>query len=263
MRNRINGSSELTGRFDKLQDVTEYASLPDTCLGAEHHDFAHPICLFGPERYEPRYNYPLIVWLHSCRSSELELEQVMRNLSMQNYVACAPRGTLACTGDSGLFRWGQSATSAAIAEEVIFEAIEQASAQFSVAPDRIFLAGFGGGGSLAWRVALRYSKRFAGVLSLCGNYPLDHQSLTNLDAARELPTLWMYGAESERCGISQVCDALPVMHAARLAVDIRQYPCGDELLSNMLLDANGWLMEQITHQPAAFANLPVENFSRN
>ncbi len=258
MRNRIIGSSELTGRFDKLQDVTEYCPLQN-----DPTDPDHPICLFGPERYEPRYNYPLIVWLHSCRSSEIELENVMPQLSLQNYVACAPRGPSACTGDAQLYRWGQSATSAAIAEELVFESIELACSHFAVARDRIFLAGFGGGGTMAWRIALRYPRRFAGVVSLCGNYPHDHQSLTNLEAARELPALWMFGADSERCGVSQICDALPLLHSARLSVDIRQYPCGDELLTNMLQDTNAWLMEHVTNQPASLANMSEESFSKN
>ena len=116
---------------------------------------------------------------------------------------------------------------------------------------------------MAWRVGLRYPKRFAGIISLCGDFPQENQPLTNLEAARSLPTLWMYGGESKRCGIQQVCDSLPLLHAARLSVDIRQYPCSDELLTNMLRDVNGWVMEHVTNQPASFASLPEENFSRN
>lgn len=257
MRNRIIGSSELSGRLDKLQ-VTEYARPADEATHLEHQ-----VCLFGPERYESRYHYPLVVWLHSCHSSERELENVMPELSLQNYVACAPRGSLQCGADGTKYRWGKSAASAAIAEEVIFESIELACSQFSIARERTFLAGFGGGASMAWRVALRYPKRFAGVVALCGDFPQEHHPLTNLDAARELPTLWMYGGESQRCGIKQICESLPLLHAARLAVDIRQYPCSDELLSNMLADTNGWLMERITNQPASCPRLPEENFSRN
>ena len=116
---------------------------------------------------------------------------------------------------------------------------------------------------MAWRIALRYPQRFAGVVAIGGNFPHENHPLTNLEIARNLPTMWMYGNESDRCGIKHVCDTLPVLHAARLSVNIRQYPCGNELLSNMLVDSNSWLMEQVTNQPVAFESIQEESFSRN
>lgn len=262
MRNRLCGSSELTGRLDKLH-ASKYAPQLD-----EPNYLEHQVCLFGPERYEPRYEYPLVVWLHSCESGERELENVMPELSLQNYVSCAPRGTVSCdsqsnNSDTKLFRWGSSAASTAIAEEIVFDSIALACEQFSIARNRVFLAGFGGGATMAWRVALRYPKRFAGVVSICGEFPNENRPLANFENARDLPTLWMYGAESQRCGIQRVCETLPVLHSASLAVDIRQYPCGDELLSNMLQDTNSWLMERVTSQPAATETTEEVSFSQN
>ena len=257
MRNRLSGFTEPTGSLDKLQDSTYTSQPPEPSF------MEHQVCLFGPERYEARYDYPLVVWLHSCHSSEHELESVMPELSLQNYVGCAPRGTTASDPDGRFFGWSQSAASSAIAEEVVFESIALAQKTFSISDQRIFLAGFGGGGTMAWRLALRYPKRFAGVVSICGDFPHRNQPLTNLANARALPTLWLYGAESQQCGIQQVCDTLPVLHTASLAVDIRQYPCGNELLSNMLDDVNNWLMEQVTRQPAVFETAREESFSKN
>ncbi|MEZ6133708.1 MAG: PHB depolymerase family esterase [Pirellulaceae bacterium] len=256
MLNRIHGSAELSGRHDKLQDSRYATHVHDS-------DFQHDVCLFGPERYEPRYNYPLIVWLHSCHSSEFELQNVMPAMSLQNYVAVAPRGTVASENGESKFRWGKSPTSAAIAEDLVFEAIEAASSQFSIAHDRIFLAGFGSGASMAWRIALRYPRRFAGMVAMCGQFPHENHSLANFAEARDLPALWLYGAESKTCGIREICETLPVLHAASLAVHIRQYPCGNELLCKMLEDANMWLMEQVTKQPAELDRIQEENFSRN
>lgn len=257
MRNRLCSSSEPTGSLDKLHD-----SLYST-QQAEKSYLEHQLCLFGPERYEPRYDYPLIVWLHSCNSSEAELEGVMPEFSLQNYVACAPRGTTACDPEAKYYRWGQSAAASAIAEEVVFESIEVAQQHFSVCPKRVFLVGFGGGGTMAWRIALRYPKRFAGVVSICGDFPHRNQPLSNIENSRDLPTLWLYGAESTRCGIQQVCESLPILHSASLAVDIRQYPCGNELLTNMLVDVNNWVMERVTSQPVDFETVAEESFSRN
>ncbi len=257
MRNRLLSSAELTGRLDKLHE-----SIP-TSRPAERSCLDNQVSLFGPERYEPRYEYPLVVWLHSCGSTERELESVMPELSLQNYVGCAPRGTVACEPCGKLYRWGSSATSAALAEDIVFDAVDLACSQFSVDRNRVFLAGFSGGGTMAWRVALRYPQRFAGVAAICGDFPHQNQPLSNFENARELSTLWMYGGESATCGVPQVCDTLPILHAASLSVDIRQYPCGNELLSNMLCDLNAWLMERVTSQPANMERVVEENFSRN
>jgi len=256
MRNRLLSSLELTGRFEKLHDSSHASHT------SPQGNFGHQVCLFGPERYESRYHYPLIVWLHSCHSAERELENVMPALSLQNYVACGPRAPLSCDTTGHLFRWGRSAAALAIAEELVFDAIELASSQFSIAPERVFLAGFGGGGTMAWNIALRYPQRFAGVVSICGEFP-HHQPLANIGLARQLPSLWMVGADSTNCGVQHMCEALPIMHSASLNVDIRQYPCGNELLTNMLEDTNSWLMERVTSQPANFENSVEESFSRN
>ncbi|MEM7557783.1 MAG: PHB depolymerase family esterase [Planctomycetota bacterium] len=258
MRNRLDSSSEQTGSLDKLQD-SKYA----TQVSDESY-LEQQVCLFGPESYEARYEYPLIVWLHSCRSSEQELENVMMELSLQNYVACAPRGTVACDDEGLFYRWGQSAASAAIAEEIVFESMALASEHFTINQRRVFLAGFGGGATMAWRIALRYPQRFAGVVSFCGDFPRRNQPLTNLAQARKLPTLWIYGEDSKTCGVQRVCESMSMLHSAALSVDIRQYPCGDELLSNMLVDTNAWLMEQVTSQPSVPDHAPTQpSFSEN
>lgn len=258
MRNRLGGSSEQTGSLDKLHP-SEYTTQLDDDSYLEQQ-----VCLFGPESYEPRYDYPLVVWLHSCESSELELENVMPELSLRNYVSCAPRGTDACDTEGKFFRWGQSSASTAISEEIIFESIALASRQFNISQQKIFLAGFGGGGSMAWRIAMRYPQRFAGAVSICGGFPNSNQPLMNLHNVRDLSTMWLYGEHSEQCGVQHVCDSMSVLHTARLNVDIRQYPCGDELLSNMLVDVNNWLMSKVTSQPAVEEPATAAvSFSRN
>ncbi len=258
MRNRLEcTASELSSRLEKrFSDLTD--SQPQRVAQS-----SSPICLFGPERYEPRYDYPLIVWLHSCNSSEQELARVMPNLSMQNYVACAPRGNQAADPCAKYYQWSSSPSATAVAEECVFEAIDAACNQFSIATQRIFIAGFGGGGSMAWRIGLRYPDVFAGAISICGNFPTQHQPLAKLAKARQLPTLWMYGVQSSRCGVEQVCATLPILHAARLKVQVHQFPCEDELLTNMLSAMNYWIMGHVTNQPIVCDDLREESFSRN
>ena len=258
MRNRLDRSQEPGSQLELVQQSQRSTTVQAPATRADIPHF-----LFGPERYEPRYEYPLIVWLHSCHSNERELEDVMPLLSMQNYVACAPRGTNASEIAGRRFLWSQSRAAATVAEESIFAAIEAAQNDFSIARQRVFLAGFGSGGTMAWRIALRYPHQFAGVVSICGQFPKNNQPLNNLASARQLPILWMYGQESHNCGVEHICETLPLLHAARMGATIRQYPVGDELLTNMLSDLNHWLMEQVTNQPTRTENFVEESFSRN
>lgn len=255
MRNRLDRSQEPGSQLDLLKSSSNgRGPMARTEM---------PLALFGPERYEPRYDYPLIVWLHGCQSNERELEAVMPVLSMQNYVGCAPRGTQASEACGQTFRWSQSRAANALAEEIVFSSIASATRTFSIARNRVFLAGFGSGGTTALRIALRYPQHFAGVVSICGAFPKNHSPLGNLTASRALPILWMYGEDSTRCGVDHICETLPLLHAARLNCMIRQYPASDELLSNMLSDLNCWVMERVTNQPANMDQTVEASFSRN
>ncbi|MBX3423022.1 MAG: hypothetical protein KF752_15815 [Pirellulaceae bacterium] len=258
MRNRIVSSIDGAG-FDLVHQV----SGTSCAIQSDYVLTEHQLALFGPERYEPRYEYPLLVWLHSCHSSEGELEGVMPALSLQNYVGCAPRGPISSDRGSGRFVWGKSPTATGVAEEIVFESLGVAAEQFSINRRRIFLAGFGSGGTMALRIGLRYAHLFAGVVAVGCKFPNEQCALSNLPQARTLPILWLYGEHSTQCSVSHICESLPVLHAAGLALDIRQYPCGDELLSNMLSDTNLWLMQHVTNQPMARSDEQAATFSRN
>jgi phospholipase/carboxylesterase len=51
----------------------------------------------------------------------------------------------------------------------------------------------------------------------------------------------------------RVCDDLRLLHSAGISVTLRQYPCGHELASQMLLDVNRWMIEQVTASPESTA----------
>jgi len=202
--------------------------------------------LFAPLHYEPAYAYPLVVWLHGPRDNEHQLKRVMPNLSMRNYVATAPRGTVEirlATETLG-YRWEQSESHIQTAEHAVMAAIDGAQEKFNIAPQRIFLAGFGCGGTMAYRIAANHPGQFAGALSLGGGFPTGHRPLRNLNDMRRLPLFLACGTESRHYSPDDVCRDLRLFHSAGLSVTVRQYPCGDELTTLMLGDMNRWIMEQ-------------------
>jgi phospholipase/carboxylesterase len=203
--------------------------------------------LFAPLHYERNYGYPLIVWLHSPGADERQLRRIMPQMSMRNYVAVAPRGTLALDADGERegFRWMQQGDHIFLAEQRVFDCIDLARRKFHVKRERVFLAGAGCGGTMALRIALAHPTAFAGALSLGGGVPRGLAPLARVNDARRLPLLLMAGLESHRYPQTRVNDDLRLLHAAGFAVTLRPYPYADQVAPIMLGDVDRWLMQQI------------------
>ena len=166
-------------------------------------------------------------------------------VSLRNYVAVGPRGTVDSANVSGGYRWSQGRRHVALAEQRVFSAVAAAERWLNVAPSRIYLAGYQSGGTMAFRVALNHPETFAGVLSIGGPFPSTLRPLGQLHAARRLRVFLATGKDSLRYPESQVCDDLRLFHAAGMSLNLRIYPCGDEVLANMLSDMDRWIMEQV------------------
>jgi phospholipase/carboxylesterase len=206
--------------------------------------------LFAPLHYEPGYAYPLIVWLHGPGDDERQLLRIMSTVSMRNYVAVAPRGTVS-VDESGGYAWRQSGRHIALAEQRIADSIDIARAKYNVAPRRIFLAGFDCGGTMAFRVGLTQPTQFAGVLSLCGRFPGGGHPFSQLEEARRMAFFLAVGRDSTAYPPEDVCQHLRLFHTAALSVTLRQYPCGQEISPQMLTDVDRWVIEQIAAPPAS------------
>jgi phospholipase/carboxylesterase len=210
---------------------------------------------FAPLHYEPNYSYPLLVWIHDDGGNASDLQRVMPLVSVRNYVGAAITGE-AVQGRRGCV-WRSNATATLAAENQLADAIELATRRFRIHADRIFLAGSGTGGTLAMRLALRNPRKYAGAATIGGSFPEGQAPLAALEHARDLPLFIAHGRDSLRYPIERLCDELHLFHTASLGVNIRQYPCEDEVTTQMLHDLDVWLMERVTGMPAEAAQTPV------
>lgn len=207
--------------------------------------YVTPHATFAPIHYEPGYAYPLVVWLHGRSDNERQLGRVMPLVSMRNYVAVGPRGTTPDRARRGAFRWRQTPDDIELAEARVQDCVEIAENRFHIHAERVFLAGFGCGGTMAVRVAWNNPSRFAGVATIGGPLPAQNRPLRHVNATRRIPCFLAASRRSCAYPESAVCDDLRLLHAVGCTVDLRQYPCGDELTTNMLADLDRWMMDVI------------------
>jgi phospholipase/carboxylesterase len=212
-------------------------------------DSSQDLTLVGALHYEPNYAYPLVVWLHGSGDSDRQLRRVMPLVSLRNYVAVAPRGTMdmSLTNHTAKgYRWVQSPEQIARAEQRIWHAIASAQDRYNIRPDRIYLAGYECGGTMALRIATEHADRFAGVLSLGGPFPDQGAPLARLHTARRLPLFIAACREGSYYPTEIVCENLRLLHTAGMSLTLREYPGGDGLSPMMLADVDRWIMEQIS-----------------
>ncbi len=246
--------------MQRLEIPLESASLLDSILPSSvgssvatldcpqfTHQTAAPYTTFAPLHYETDYAYPLVVWLHDTGGDERDLKQVMPLVSLQNYVAVAPRGSQATEeqDDYEGCEWKQAGDPIEEAEARVLECVAMAKRRYHIHTDRVFLAGYGSGGTMALRVAWNHPERFAGVASLCGAIPREFSPLRRINEMRHLTCLLASAKQSQRYSESQACQDLRLLHAAGCTLNIRQYLCGDVLMTDMLSDLNHWIMDLV------------------
>ena len=209
--------------------------------------------LFAPLHYEPRYAYPLLVWLHEDGGNERELRQLMPHVSVRNYVAVSARGVAGVKGSDRAFCWEQSPGNVGEAVDRVRHCIDVATQRFNVHPERVFIAGNGRGGTMALRVALQFPEWFAGAVSLGGALPVGDSPLGRVKQARQLPLLLATSRESQAYPPAKVADDLRLLHAAGFSLALRTYPGEHDLTTVMLSDLDRWLMGRICPSTATAA----------
>lgn len=204
-----------------------------------------PLSLFLPEPFEPRYRYPVLVWLHQDDSNEDELLSVMPQISGQNYIGIGFRGT-SDDGQSptGSFHWEASDEKREHLLEEIRDTLEEMGRFFRMDSNRIYLAGFGAGATMALELLLAAPELFAGAVAVGGAIP-------NLEAARnrfrELSrrnVLLSLGRDDRALDLKKFADAAQQLDRTGLQVETRLYDAIHELQPEMLRDIDRWLMSQ-------------------
>ncbi|HZT81524.1 MAG TPA: hypothetical protein VFA26_14960 [Gemmataceae bacterium] len=208
-----------------------------------------PVRTFLPTGYEPNYAYPLLVFFHGRGSSEEQVIRLAPRLSRRNYICIGLRGTETVgrrADGRPVYAWGADGGHDTLVEEYLFRAVEQARRNYHIHSERIYLAGFREGATLAYRMGLRYPEKFGGVISLNGAMPRGGGPLLRLPEARQLSVLIGHGIANSVVPLSLARADFRLLYTAGLDVRLHTYPTTHKLHADMLRDVNRWVMRHCT-----------------
>ncbi len=213
-------------------------------------NFVEPrVSLFLPVHYQSRYAYPVLIWLHPPGGSEKHLETVMPQISERNFVGVSIAGSQPISAgephEATGFDWQPTADATERLVNQIAFLLQSLSRRFHIHSSRVFLAGLGSGGTMAYRAAFMRPEWFAGVASLNGGLPAGEQPLFNWRNCRSVPVFWAHGRRSRRFPEARLCHQLRLLHVAGFDVTLRQYPAVDELPGQVFGDLNRWMMGEL------------------
>lgn len=201
----------------------------------------HKICL--PEGYEPSYAYPLLVWFHDEAGDEQEIDDVMPRISERNYIGVALRGNMVRP-----LRFGWSNTQDRLPQLLsdLNDLVDGLEQEFRIHRNRVYLTGFGAGGTLAWEVLLRQPSQWAGAICLSGRFPQIEHPLAMFRELQRRRLLLSSGWDRPASQVAELVNAGRLMYSAGVQVGTRMY---DQSLTaptdRMLRDIDHWVMDSI------------------
>jgi phospholipase/carboxylesterase len=210
-----------------------------------------PLRTFLPTGYEPNYPYPLLVFLHGHASSEEQILGLAPKLSRRNYICIALRGPHPADDRPDgrrAFTWGADGPTDVLVEDYIFGAVRQTRRHFHVHSERIYLAGFREGATLAYRLGLTFPEKFAGVISLNGCLPRRGRPLLRFPEVRALRVLIGHGIANAVVPLSLAQADHRLFYSAGLDVMLHTYPSNHRIHTEMLRDINHWIMGHIEQE---------------
>lgn len=135
--------------------------------------------------------HPVLIWFHGHRGSGKSIHNsggLERDFLDQGYALLAPNGYRSGDGPRSY-----PAREGAPRDDVAFTfaALEAASERAPLDLDRLFVAGFSAGGSMAWLLACEAGDRLSGMVSVAG--ALRQPNSTDCAGLKGLPVMQVHG----------------------------------------------------------------------
>jgi len=132
--------------------------------------------------------------------------------------------------------------------EPLFRAVEQTRRHYHVHSERIYLAGFHEGATLAYRLGMTFPERFAGIIALNGVMPRRGGPLMRLPEVRRLRVLIGHGIANAVVPLEWARQDFRLLYTAGLSVRMHTYAANHRIHGDMLRDINRWVMQAISDE---------------
>ena len=209
-----------------------------------------PYRLYVPLGYDKTQKYPLLLWLHggTGRGSD-NLKQITRDneIGTHFWTTSAVQGTfpvfvLVPQCPSGEIWADPEFNQPSKALLLALEILGSVQNEFSIDPDRIYVAGQSMGGSGVWSVLQMYPEKWAGALLLAA-----YDTFTNPHAIAQVP-LWVFqGDQDQSVPIDMVRDMMKQLRKVHAQLRYTEYPkAGHEIWNKAFAEPDlvPWLSSQ-------------------
>lgn len=198
--------------------------------------------VYIPEGYEPNYAYPLIVWVQGPEGNAHELQHVLPLISERNYVGVAFRARTKATRDE-IQRDGLPSRTLHRLLRELRRLVRATARDCHLHADRIYLAGFDVGGSIALQLGAASSARVAGI-AVFGT-PLPPLPVCRSGGLNGTRILLGAGIRDRRVSPADLQHAQRRLQQAGMDANVCQYDAGHQVTRAMLADVNRWIMEAV------------------
>lgn len=181
-----------------------------------------PVSLFIPERYEPNYAYPLIIWFHDENSSENELDIVMNAIGDQNYCGLAIRGNRRLP-ESDCFGWSSDALNFGTTSlhDLVNVTARRLRRAVHIHSERIFVAGSGTGADVALQLFAERPEWFAGAIAIEPECHREDLQLGSADDLRGKHVLHAISRTASNEKLARNLDTVRLLRSSGVEMDVR------------------------------------------
>ncbi len=132
--------------------------------------------------------------------------------------------------------------------DAITEFLEEALPKYPVDPNKTVLLGFSQGGVMAYDLALRNPRAYAGLVALSSWLPSGlAQSIPANPALETLPVLVIHGTDDPMISVDKARQSRDDLASLKVPTTYREFGMGHEINQDALRALLGWLDQKVMH----------------
>lgn len=199
--------------------------------------------------------FPAVIALHGWGASAHDLLGLAPMLHGGQAVVLCPQGSVAVPVGGGqygygwyLLRPGEPPDVEAFRRgtEALREFVGQAIDRYPIDREKVVLAGFSQGGTMAYDLALREPARFAGLAALSTWFPPPLAAdLPKLPEQEGFPVLLIHGTRDDRIDVERARESREALRPFGVAITFREFDMGHEIRPDALRVVLQWLDDKV------------------